>query len=179
MCYNKKKTGDARRMKKVLVIGCPGAGKSTLARRLHGLTGLPLYHLDMIWHLPDRTHVTQETFDFRLSEILEKDYWIIDGNYGRTLEMRLKKCDTVLFLDYPLEVCLTGAASRVGRKRSDLPWVEECFDEEFRQWILDFPKEQLPQIYELLALCKEGKKVLIFRSRDEAEDWLKKLEEKS
>ena len=165
-------------MEKVLVIGCPGAGKSTLARRLHDLTGLPLYHLDLIWHLPDRSHVPQEVFDRCLSEILAKERWIIDGNYGRTLEMRLEKCDTVLFLDYPLDVCLSGATARVGKKRSDLPWVEECFDGEFRQWILDFPREQLPQIYELLSRVGRGKKILIFHSRAEAEKWIKILEER-
>ncbi len=164
-------------MKKVLVIGCPGAGKSTLARRLHHLTGLPLYHLDLIWHLPDRSHVTQVTFDDRLLDILAKDCWIIDGNYGRTLEMRLEACETVILLDYPLDICLSGAESRVGIKRCDLPWVEECLDEEFRQWILDFPKTQLPQIYELLSRYGHGKEILIFHSRAEAEDWLKKLEE--
>lgn len=166
-------------MKRILVIGCPGAGKSTLAHRLHTLMGLPLYHLDLIWHLPDRSHVSQDVFDERLSEILAKDRWIVDGNYSRTLEMRLDRCDTVLFLDYPLEVCLAGAEARVGKKRRDLPWVEECFDEEFRQWILDFSKAQLPQIYELLTRQGQEKKIVIFHSRDEAEEWIKTLEERT
>ncbi len=166
-------------MKRVLVIGCPGAGKSTLAYKLHALTGLPLYHLDLIWHLPDRSHVSREVFDERLSEILEKDAWIIDGNYGRTLEMRMKRCDTVLFLDYPPHVCLSGAEARVGKKRRDLPWVEEYFDEEFREWILDFSKTQLPQIYELLACVKDEKEIHVFHSREEADEWIKTIQERA
>jgi adenylate kinase family enzyme len=165
-------------MEKVLVIGCPGAGKSTLSRRLHELTGLPLYHLDLIWHLPDRTHVTREEFDSRLAGILAREQWIIDGNYGRTLGMRLEKCDTVLLLDYPLDVCLSGAVARVGKKHGDLPWVEECFDEEFRQWIEDFPRDQLPQIYELLSHVGRETEILIFHSRAEADEWIKTLEER-
>ena len=166
-------------MKRILVIGCPGAGKSTLAYKLHEITGLPLYHLDLIWHLPDRTHISQEVFDERLSEILARDRWIVDGNYARTLGMRLDKCDAVLFLDYPPDVCLSGAAARVGKKRDDLPWVEECFDEEFRQWILDFPNTQLPQIYELLTRYEGKKEILIFHSREEAEEWIKTWEERT
>ena len=165
-------------VERILVIGCPGAGKSTLSYKLHEITGLPLYHLDLIWHLPDRTHISQEVFDERLSEILARDRWIVDGNYARTLGMRLDRCDTVLFLDYPLEVCLSGAEARVGKKRDDLPWVEECFDEEFRQWILDFPQKQLPQIYELLTRYDGEKEILVFHSRDEAEEWIKTLEER-
>ena len=95
-------------MERILVIGSPGAGKSTFSRRLREGTGLPLYYLDMLWHRPDRTTVEMEVFDRELGKILEKDRWIIDGNYIRTLEMRLKACDTVFFLDYPLEVCLGG-----------------------------------------------------------------------
>ena len=89
-------------MKRVLVIGSPGAGKSTFARKLRDGTGLPLYYLDMVWHRSDRTNISREEFDQRLCEILEKDRWIVDGNYLRTLEMRLHACDTVFFLDYPL-----------------------------------------------------------------------------
>lgn len=122
-------------MRRMIVIGCPGAGKSTFARKLRDKTGLPLYYLDRIWHLPDRTTVTRDEFDAELMEILRSDSWIIDGNYRRTLEMRLRYCDTVFFLDYPLEVCLAGAKERVGRKREDIPWVEEKLDEDFRQWI--------------------------------------------
>ena len=80
-------------MKKVLILGCPGAGKSTFARKLRDKTGLPLYYLDMIWHKPDRTTITKQEFDAKLSEIIKQEEWIIDGNYGRTLEMRFKECD--------------------------------------------------------------------------------------
>lgn len=67
-----------------------------------------------------------------------------------------------------------GSEARIGKKREDMPWVEEEFDKEFRQYIIDFPKEQLPQVYELLEKYKEDKKIFIFKSREEAEEYLKK-----
>ena len=165
---------DAVKMKRILVIGCPGAGKSTFARKLRDLTGLPLYYLDRIYHRTDRTTVSREEFDAALHKIMETDRWIIDGNYQRTLEMRLKECDTVFFLDYPLELCLGGAASRIGTVREDMPWVESELDPEFRQYILDFPKEQLPEICKLLDMYKNDRKIMIFHSREEADEWLGK-----
>lgn len=156
-------------MKKIVVIGCPGAGKSTFARRLREMTGLPLYYLDQIWHKADRTTVSKEEFDAKLREIIRQDSWIIDGNYLRTMENRLEACDTVFFLDYPLEICLEGAKARIGTVREDMPWVEKEFDEEFRQWILDFPKDQIPVIYELLKKYETEKEIIVFKSRDEAE----------
>ena len=104
-------------MKKVLILGCPGAGKSTFARKLRDKTGLPLYYLDMIWHKPDRTTITKQEFDAKLSEIIKQEEWIIDGNYGRTLEMRFEECDTVFFLDLPTNVCLAGAEGVLEVKR--------------------------------------------------------------
>ena len=157
------------KMKKIVVIGCPGAGKSTFARRLREMTGLPLYYLDQIWHKADRTTVSKEEFDAKLREIIRQDSWIIDGNYLRTMENRLEACDTVYFLDYPLEICLEGAKARIGTVREDMPWVETEFDEEFRQWILDFPEDQIPVIYELLKKYETEKEIIIFKSRDEAE----------
>ena len=159
-------------MRRILVIGCPGAGKSMFARQLRNLTGLPLVYLDQLWHKADRTTVTTEEFDAALAKVLSGNEWIIDGNYIRTLETRLKCCDTVFFLDYPLEICLEGARSRIGEVREDMPWVELEFDPEFRQWIEDFPHDQKPRIYELLDQYQSGKLITIFRSREEADQWL-------
>ena len=85
--------------RRILVIGCPGAGKSTFARTLQKKTGLPLYYLDMLFHRADKTTVTDEEFDEQLITILNKGAWIIDGNYLRTLSMRLEYADAVFFLD--------------------------------------------------------------------------------
>lgn len=82
-------------MKKIIIIGCPGSGKSTFARKLSDITNIPLYHLDMIWHKPDKTTLTKEEFDEQLRDLLQKSEWIIDGNYQRTLEVRIKECDTI------------------------------------------------------------------------------------
>ncbi len=155
-------------MKKIIIIGCPGAGKSTFARRLHDKTGIALFYLDMIWHKADKTNVSREEFDAKLREIMKEEEWILDGNYLRTIPMRLEQCDTVFFLDYPLDVCLEGAKSRIGKEREEMPWVETELDEEFRQWILDFPETSLPQIYEMLREYPQ-KDIHIFKSREEAE----------
>ena len=163
-------------MQKILVIGCPGAGKSTLARSLRDRTGLPLVYLDCLWHRPDGSHVTREAFDRALQEQLARPEWIIDGNYLRTMEPRMAACDTIFLLDYPLDVCLAGAQSRIGTRREDLPWVEEAFDPEFRQWILDFGRDQLPRVYQLLGQYAPGREVHIFRSREQAGCYLAALD---
>jgi len=160
---------------KIIIIGSPGAGKSTFARKLRDITGLPLHYLDLIYHKSDRTTIPREEFDAKLEEILSSERWIIDGNYQRTIERRLQACDTVFLLDYPVEQCLEGVQERVGRKREEMPWVEETLDEDFRQFILEFRQTKLPKIYALLEQYKDGRDIVIFHSRAEAEEWLDSL----
>jgi len=160
-------------MNKVIVIGSPGAGKSVFSQKLKNITSLPLYHLDSLYHKSDGTHISKEELEDKLREIFKKDKWIIDGNYQRTLEMRFKECDTVFLLDFPTEVCLEGALSRIGKKREDLPWIEEKLDENFKQTIIDFSTQKLPQIYELLDKYKNHLNIIIFKSREETDNYIK------
>ena len=161
-------------MKKVLVIGCPGSGKSTFSRALHSALGLPLYHLDMLYWNADKTTVEKSVFLQRLEEALKKDRWIIDGNYLSTMELRLKNCDTVIFLDYPLSTCIGGVLERLGKPRSDMPWTETKEDEEFMDFIKSFEEKSRPEVMKLLEKYKE-KKILVFTSREQGDEFLKGL----
>ncbi len=163
-------------MKKILVIGCPGGGKSTFSRKLHVCTGLPLCHLDLLYWNEDKTTVEKEAFLQRLRQVLNGETWIIDGNYASTLPLRLEFCDTVMFLDYPAELCLQGIAERRGKPRADMPWVEnKVEDEEFLSFVRNFSVQTRPKLLKLLE--EQGdKEIYTFKNRQEAEDFLTKLQ---
>ena len=161
-------------MKRVVVIGCPGSGKSTFARELNRITGLPLYHLDMMYWNSDKTIVDKAVFRARLAETLETEAWIIDGNYASTMEMRIEACDTVIFLDYPTDLCLAGIRERQGKPRPDMPWIEDGDDEEFLAFVKAYQKESRPTVLRLLAQCGH-KQIHIFEARSEADAFLRSL----
>ena len=160
-------------MKKIIIIGCPGSGKTTFAEKLQKATDLPLYYLDAIWHKPDRTHISREEYDEKLAEIFQTEEWIIDGNYSRTLEVRIQNSDTIFLFDLPAEVCLQGATERLGKARYDVPWIDRTLNPELKQQIEEFPEKVLPRIYKLLEKYNDGKKIVIFRSRAEADEFIK------
>ena len=158
-------------MKKIIVIGCSGSGKTIFAEKLRDKIGIKLFYLDAIWHRPDRTHISREEYDARLSEILALDSWIIDGNYSRTIETRMAACDTVLLFDLPVEVCLEGAISRLGKARYDMPWIDTELDPKLKRDIEEFPSKNLPAIYALLDKYSD-KNITVFKSREEADEFL-------
>lgn len=163
-------------MKKIIVIGCSGSGKSTFSKVLHNITNIPLYHLDMMYWNTDRTTVEQSVFLNRLSNILNKSQWLIDGNYQSTLELRIQVCDTVIFLDYPVDVCLKGITERRGKPRSDMPWIESESEEDtqFIEFVKNYNSHSRPQVISLISKYSD-KNIYIFKQRKEADEFLHKL----
>ena len=159
---------------KIIVLGCPGSGKSTFSKKLHKATCLPLIHLDTVWWKRDGSHVSREDFDRKLKDVLQQDRWILDGDYSRTYEARFKACDTVFFLDFGLDECLKGIAERVGIKRADVPWTETELDPELVKRVENYARDKRPVI---LALTEKysDKSRYVFKSRSEADEWLKNL----
>ena len=157
-------------MERIVIIGCGGAGKSTLARQLGEKLNLPVVHLDQIWWAPGSwQHISREEFDAQVKAEMENPQWILDGNFNRTLEPRLEKCDTVIYLDMPRLVCLTSWIGRViknwGHARSDMaPGCKEWFDPEMALWIWRFNKQNRQRYYELLNNVN-GRQVYILKSR--------------
>ena len=168
-------------MERIMIIGCGGSGKSTLARILGDKTGLPVVHLDQIWWAPGNwQHLEREKFDIRLQAELKKPRWILDGNFNRTMEVRLERCDTVIYLDYSRWVCLLSWMKRVisnwGKARPDMaPGCAEWFDPEMAQWIWNFNKQNRQRYLELLEK-QTDKTVLIFRNRRQLKEYLRSMQ---
>lgn len=155
------------------MIGCPGSGKSTFSKALYKITGIPLFHLDMMYWNSDKTTVDESVFRKRLSKIIQKSKWIIDGNYGSTMEWRLQACDTIFFLDYPLDVCLNGIKERRGKARSDMPWIEndDEVDAEFIEFVKNYNSQCRSLVMELLDKYS-NKNIFIFANRNDADEFL-------
>ena len=160
--------------RRILIIGCPGSGKSTFARRLAEKTGIPLYHLDAIYWRADRTHLTREELIEHLLPIMAGESWIIDGNYNGTMPLRISYCDEVIMLDYPVEDCLAGVRARMGTRRPDMPWMETQEDPAFMDFIRAYPDTSRPKVYELMAQHPE-KVFTVFRTREDAKRYLNQL----
>lgn len=165
-------------MRRVSVIGCPGAGKTIFSRELARITGLPLVHLDMMYH--DRSHQYQtntNSWRHRVQSETKKEQWIIDGNYKSTFDIRLPKSDTIIFLDYLTYLSIWRAIKRRVRfsktVREDMPstWKERL-SWDFFIFILKFNHSIAPQMRKLLE-SYNNKDTVILRSPRQARIYLK------
>lgn len=166
-------------MERIVIIGCPGSGKSTLARELGEKLNLTVVHLDRLWWTKGWQNVSREEFDARLENALKLDRWIIDGNYSRTMDARLQKCDTIIWLDYSRLSCLWGMFQRVvlnyGKNRPDMPeGCPERFDWEFVKFIWDFNKNNRVLNATRIAKSKHAR-AIVLKSRKETRQFLMQL----
>jgi adenylate kinase family enzyme len=166
-------------MKRVVIIGCGGAGKSTLAQELGKRTGLPVIHLDSIFWLPGWVEMNRDEFDRKIRAELEKEQWIIDGNYNRTMPERIARCDTIIYLDFPRIVCLYGIFKRlltnIGKTRPDMgEGCPERIDWEFLKWVWNYNKDKRERNYRLLNEATHAE-TIVLKNRRAVKKFLKSL----
>jgi len=167
-------------MQKVLVLGCCGAGKSTFSKKLHSILKLPLIHLDSYYHKPNWKEPEKEEWAKVLKKILSRESFIMDGTYLESLDERIKKSDTIIYLDYSLIKCFFRVIKRVlidfGKKRSDMaPGCNEEFDLEFLWFVLTFNNKFRKEIIQKLNSVKNKKKVAIFKTDKHADKFLAQI----
>ena len=167
-------------MERILIIGCSGAGKSTLARELGQKLGLPVIHLDQLWWNPGWVESDREAFDARLTAILEEPRWIMDGNFSRTMPMRIPKCDTIIYLDFNRWACLWGLCQRMwgyyGKVRPDMTQgCPERFDPEFVRWIWNFNRDNRVRNYTWIAQARHARSIVL-KNRKEVKAFLERVE---
>jgi len=165
-------------VQRIAVIGSPGAGKSTVARRLGNLTGIEVIHLDRLFWKPGWIETPRPEWIALQEALVQKTSWIIDGNYGATMNIRLEAADSVVFLDFPRRVCLWRAVRRAiqfrGQTRPDMG--EDCpekIDWEFIRFIWGFRKREQEKI--LLGLdtaARQGKNIVRLTTRRQVERYL-------
>ena len=165
-------------MDRIAIIGSAGAGESTLAIQIANLVDLPLFHLDRLFWKPGWVETPKPEFSVIVEEVAKKTRWIIDGNYSRTIDIRLKSADMIIFLDYSKYLCLYRAIKRSfqNRNKNRLDITEGCrekFDMEFYKWIWNFPKRSRQKIITALSYLKDQKKIFIFKHPKELKKWIK------
>ncbi|MBM7661810.1 adenylate kinase family enzyme [Bacillus mesophilus] len=167
-------------MKKVVLIGSGGSGKSTLARQLGEKLKINVYHLDSLFWKPNWVGVLKDEQKKVQNDLVNKEEWIIDGNYGGTMDIRLNAADTIIFLDIHRTICVYRAFKRMmqyrNKTRPDMgEGCEERIDLNFLKWIWNYPKSKRPDIIKKLEQLLEDKKVIILKSPNEVQRFLDKI----
>jgi adenylate kinase family enzyme len=170
-------------MKKIVIIGPGGSGKSTLARQLGEKLKLNVHHLDSLLWKPNWVGVLKDEQRKVQNDLVKEQEWIIDGNYGGTLEIRLNAADTIIFLDIPRTICVFRAIKRMvqyrNKRRPDMgEGCEERFSIEFFKWIWEYPKTKRPGILIRLEQLAKEKEVLILKSPKDVKQFLEVVEKR-
>ncbi|WP_059172973.1 DNA topology modulation protein [Bacillus sp. FJAT-27445] len=164
-------------MRRIVIVGSGGAGKSTLARELGQRLGIKVYHLDAMFWKPGWIPMENGEFIRLQTEIMEGESWIIDGNYGSTVDARLKKADTVIFLHFSTIRCLYGIVKRriqyQGKTRPDMG--KDCLEKldwQFISWVAGYNRKKAPVLLERLKQYKD-KEIIVFTRLSEVKTFLR------
>lgn len=172
-------------MNRIMVIGVSaGVGKSTFAMELGKLLKLPVYHLDTFFWKPGWKEATYEEFSFAQEMLVEKEKWIIEGNYSKTIHLRELHCDTIIYLEQPLLVCLYRVVKRflknIGKTRPDMTLgCKEKLDWTFIKFIIttyDDRKEKMK--HRVKSYEGMGKKVIVLKRKEEMDSFFHNLQQK-
>ena len=164
-------------MQRVLVIGSGGSGKSTVAAQLGELLKLEVHHLDKFYWRAGWVEAAPEEWIKTVTELINTESWIIDGNYSGTLELRLRKCDTIVFLDMPRVLCLWRIMKRFflyrdGTRPDMAEGCRENLNFEFVSWVWNYPRRSRPKIVKRLQAHAAEKQIIWLRSRKEVKRFL-------
>jgi adenylate kinase family enzyme len=164
-------------MRKVLVIGSGGAGKSTFAGQLGKLLKIEVLHLDKFYWQPGWIETPKPVWLKTVEELLRRDAWIMDGNYSGTLDIRIEACDTVVFLDMARTLCLWRVLKRAVkyRNQSRPDMAEGCREQlpfEFIVWIWNYPRRTRPKIVRMLESKMRDKRIVWLRSQADVRSFL-------
>lgn len=167
-------------MSRIIIIGSGGSGKSTFAKELGDILGKPVYHLDAYYWKPGWIPTPNDEWDQFLNQILSEDEWIIDGNYGRTLDLRMKRSDVIIFFDLSPWITTYRVIKRRikyhGKTRADLnEGCPEQLDWDFVKWVWNFRKNKRPEILEKIHRNGQNKRIIIFKHRAEVSNCLKAI----
>ena len=167
-------------MQRVLVIGSGGSGKSTIAARLGELLNLEVNHLDKFYWRAGWVEPAPEEWIKMFTELIDKDSWVIDGNYSGTLDLRIEKSDTIVFMDMPRVLCLWRIIRRFliyrnGTRPDMAEGCRESLNFEFVSWVWNYPRRSRPKVIRLLAEHADGKEIVWLRSRNEVQKFLSEL----
>jgi adenylate kinase family enzyme len=164
-------------MRKVLIIGPGGAGKSTLANQLGKLLKIEVLHLDKLYWHPGWVETPKAEWLKTVEELLGREAWVMDGNYSGTLDVRFRACDTVIFMDMPRTLCLWRVLKRAimyrGQSRPDM--AEGCHERltlEFILWIWNYPRRTRPKIVRMIESHAGGKRIVWLRSQSDVKNFL-------
>lgn len=176
--YFPKKKCYTGNMKKIMLIGSCGAGKSTFAKRLHEILAIDIIHLDQYYWKPNWIKTEKDEWQNKISKLLEKDEWIMDGNYRSTMDLRLAYADTIIWLDFSPMVCLWRILKRrlKNNRVDEITGCRERISFELLKWILwKFPKENKKDIVKKIELQKNKQNLFILKSNEELALFLDKL----
>jgi adenylate kinase family enzyme len=141
-------------MRRIAIIGCGGSGKTTIGRRLAAQLGTTITHLDVLCYDDRWNRMDADKFAALQEELVGADTWVIDGNYASTLPIRLRRADTVIFLDLPALTCLWGIAQRRWKYRGgqhDTTGVYDRITWGFIKYVWGYRREMAPRVRALIA----------------------------
>lgn len=166
--------------RRVIIIGSPGAEKGALARAVSERLKIPCIELERLYWRPGWKKPTTEEWKAQVTELANREEWVMEGTFPSTLDIRVARADWLVFVDAPMPVCFVRKLKQMIRGRKDqkaepAPGCPPRLDARLLRFIWNFPTSTAPRINTIIARERRNRTIFILRSKREQEEFLAKV----